>query len=113
MTAGGGVFLAGDVGGTSTRLGLFEVTDGRLALVVGERYASREHDGLAPIVRRFLDTHGRSVERACVGVAGPVIGRRVETPNLAWDVDADLLARDVGLARVDVINDLEANSHGI
>jgi glucokinase len=113
MTAGGGVFLAGDIGGTSTRLGLFEVADGRLTLVVAERYASRDHAGLAPIVRRFLGAHGRSVERACFGVAGPVVARRVETPNLAWDVDADALARDLGLGRVDVINDLEANSHGI
>ena len=113
MTAGRGVFLAGDIGGTSTRLGLFEVTGGRLSLVAGERFASREHAGLAPIVRRFLDAHGHAVERACVGVAGPVIGRHVETPNLAWDVDADTLARELGLARVDLINDLEANSHGI
>jgi glucokinase len=113
MTAGGGVFLAGDIGGTSTRLGLFEVMGGRLSLVAGERYASREHAGLAPIVRRFLDAHGRAVEHACFGVAGPVIGRRVETPNLAWDVDADAIAHELAVSRVDVINDLEANSHGI
>ena len=113
MTVDGGVFLAGDIGGTSTRLGLFEVTGGRLALVAAERYPSREHAGLAPIVRRFLDAHGGSVDRACFGVAGPVIGRHVETPNLAWDVDADALVRDLGLGRVDLINDLEANSHGI
>jgi glucokinase len=113
MTPNGGVFLAGDIGGTSTRLGLFEVTGGRLVLVTAERYASREHAGLAPIARRFLDAHGRAVERACFGVAGPVIGRRVQAPNLAWEVDADALARELGLGRVDVINDLEANSHGI
>src|SRR4030095_7129303 len=69
--------------------------------------------GLAPIARRCSDTHRRAVDRACSGVAGRVTGRHVETPNLAWDVDADALARDVGLGRVDVINDLDANSHGI
>jgi glucokinase len=37
----------------------------------------------------------------------------VETPNLAWDVDGARLAHTLGMPHVGLINDLEANAHGI
>lgn len=107
------MILAGDIGGTSTRLGLFAVEAGRLTPLVVERYESRRHDGLGAIVRAFRSAHPEWFEHACFGVAGPVIGARVEAPNLPWVVDALSLARDVGLREVGLINDLEANAHGI
>jgi glucokinase len=105
--------LAGDIGGTSTRIALFEASAGRITLLVGERYASREASGLDAIVRRFRTAHGTPIAQACFGVAGPVVSGRVEAPNLAWDVDSRALARELGLPRVSLINDLEANAHGI
>lgn len=108
-----GLLLAGDIGGTSTRLGLFEVADGRPRAVVRERYASREHPGLDAIVREFRRQHGQPIVAACFGVAGPVVGGHVATPNLSWDVDASVVARALGQPQVGLINDLEANAHGI
>src|SRR5687767_7499866 len=108
-----GLLLAGDIGGTSTRLGLFEVVDGTLRVVARERYASPEHPGLDAIVRLFRQVHGQPIVGACFGVAGPVVGGHVATPNLAWDVDARVMARTLGQPQVGVINDLEANAHGI
>ncbi|HEY4745659.1 MAG TPA: glucokinase, partial [Desulfuromonadaceae bacterium] len=37
----------------------------------------------------------------------------VRTPNLPWSVAADELARTLGIAAVQLINDLEANAYGI
>ena len=37
----------------------------------------------------------------------------METPNLAWDVDGASLARTLSLPQVGLINDLEANAHGV
>jgi len=109
-----GLLLAGDIGGTSTRLGLFEVVGGRPRVVVRERYGSSEHPGLDAIVRLFRQAHGQAIVGACFGVAGPVVGgQHVATPNLAWDVDATVLARELDQPRVGLINDLEANAHGI
>jgi len=105
--------LAGDTGGTSTRLALVEVADGALRVTATARYGSRSHPSLASIVQLFRASHPEPVAHACFGVAGPVIGGHVETPNLPWMVDAGGLARELGLARVDVINDLQANAHGI
>ena len=108
------LLLSGDIGGTSTRLGLFEVVDGKPRVVVRERYASPEHPGLDAIVRLFRQAHGQAIVGACFGVAGPVVGgQHVATPNLMWDVDASVIARTLDQPQVGLINDLEANAHGI
>ena len=107
------LLLAGDIGGTSTRLGLFEVVGGKPRVVVREQYRSREQPGLDAIVRAFRQVHGQAIVGACFGVAGPVVGRHVATPNLAWDVDASVIARELDQPQVGLINDLEANAHGI
>jgi glucokinase len=109
----GAVILAGDVGGTSTRVGLFEIRSGQLAAARVEKYPSRGHEGLREIVHVFMATEARPVRQACFGIAGPVIDGRADTPNLPWVVEAADLARELGLPRAWLINDVEANTHGI
>ncbi len=113
MPATAKVFLAGDIGGTSTRLGLFTAAGGALKQVAGEHYSSRDHQGLGAIVGLFRAAHPDPISHACFGVAGPVIAGHVKTPNLPWEVDAADLAREMGLPDVQIINDLEANAHGV
>ena len=110
------MILGGDIGGTHTRLALFD-DDGRRAPAASadwpERtYPSREHAGLGVIVRRFLDETGAQVRAACFGVAGPVKNGRSVATNLPWIIDAGDLSRELG-ARTWVINDLEATAWGI
>jgi glucokinase len=105
--------LAGDIGGTSTRLAYFEFGAGRPELLAAGRFPSRESDSLERIVGRFAAEHGITAERACFGIAGPIREGRVRTPNLPWTVAADELARVLGLAEVRLINDLAANVYGI
>jgi glucokinase len=107
------VILAGDIGGTSTRLALAEVEGGVPRLEVVERYASRDHRGLAEIVDAFFSAHPADVDRACFGIAGPVRHGRVVTPNLPWVVEAQALARRFRIGTVRLLNDLEANAYGV
>jgi glucokinase len=107
------MFLAGDIGGTKAHLAFFEVVGGRLRRAEDETYSSRDHPGLAPILRKFLDKHPRPAERVCLGIAGPVRQGRVETPNLPWVIDADGLRTELGCGPVTLLNDLETNAHGI
>jgi glucokinase len=107
------MILAADVGGTSSRIGVFEFESARVRSVTEAVYPSRGHAGLDEIVRAFLSRHRPQVDRAGFAVAGPVIGGRVEAPNLPWAVDARSLASTVGLPAVGLLNDLEANAHGI
>jgi glucokinase len=107
------MILAGDIGGTNTRLAFFEGTAERPVPVVSEVYPSRIHRGLEEIVRVFLADHQEPVEAAAFGIAGPVHNGRCQTPNLPWNVDCASVAQSLGLSAAGLLNDLEANAHGI
>jgi glucokinase len=107
------MLLAGDVGGTHTRLAFF-VSDGpRIQLITEANYPSRGHTGLSDILRKFLTDHDGKADQVCLGIAGPVRRGRVETPNLPWVVDAGQIRKEVGCGPVTLLNDLEANAHGL
>lgn len=106
--------LAGDIGGTKVRVGLFETADGTPARVprAARTYASREYDGLESICRDFMSGVDAKLGAAAFGIAGPIVDGRTEATNLPWVIERssleDLLACPVGM-----INDLEATAHGI
>jgi glucokinase len=107
------MILAGDIGGTNTRLAFLEERDGRLVPAVEARFPSREHASLESVLHKFLAANPHPISTATFGIAGPVRRGRCDATNLPWVVDAVLVARDLGLKRVGLINDLEANAWGI
>jgi glucokinase len=107
------MFLAGDIGGTNTRVAFFEGDPSHLTPVVIEVFPSRQHSGPEEIARKFLTKNKHPIESACFGIAGPVRDGRAETPNLPWVVESRNIASEIGLPVVHLINDLEANAHGI
>jgi glucokinase len=102
------MILAGDIGGTNTRLAIFSRKENLLTVEVEEVFPSREYPNLDTIVNHPLE-----VTQACFGIAGPVKHGRCEATNLPWVVDARLLAAELGLPTVGLMNDLKANAHGI
>jgi glucokinase len=106
------MILAGDIGGTNSRLASFEVVQGRVQPSVEETFPSRESASLDDIVRAFVSKHNLRITHACFGIAGPIRHGRSEAINLAWVVDAQSLAQQLGLTTVGLINDLEANAYG-
>ncbi len=107
------MILAGDIGGTKTRLAFFTVTGERLQSLGEETVPSRQYGGLGEIVRTFVSKQQVPVTQAGFGIAGPVKHGRCETTNLPWVVDARQLASHLGIASVALINDLEANAYGV
>jgi glucokinase len=105
------MILAGDIGGTHTRLALFDA-DPHVP-VAFETYASGEHAGLGEMVQAFLADRAAPIGGAAFAVAGPVSGGRAKTTNLPWPVDAAQLAAVLGLPSVALVNDLYANAYGI
>lgn len=105
--------LAGDIGGTSTRLAYFDTNGGMVTPLAEKCFPSREAASLEEIVASFTAEQGLTAERACFGIAGPVQQGRVRTPNLPWSVDSAGLAAALGITAVQLINDLEANAYGI
>src|SRR5713101_3661490 len=107
------MILAGDIGGTRTRLAAFETEGTKLQRVIEKTYPSQEHGGLAEIVADFIKTEGIPVHTACFGVAGPVRRGRSKISNLPWTIDSRELAQQLRLNSVGLINDLEAYAYGV
>lgn len=77
-------FLCGDVGGTNSRLQLFELIDGKASFVAKAVYPSRKHAHLTVIITEFLQECKVSEPplAACMAVAGPVKSNRCLVTNL-------------------------------
>lgn len=107
------MLLAGDVGGTKTRLAAIAADRGPRDPVLAATYTSADFPSLAAVVRRFIEDTGVHIERACVGAAGPVVNNTVTVTNLPWLLDGDEMAHSLGLASFRLINDLEAVANGV
>ena len=109
------MILAGDVGGTKVDLALYDFVAGTLQLSKEQRYPAPKYSGLEAVVREFLSTHvpNQKIAAACFGVPGPVRGGKLRLTNLPWELDSQVLARQLNITHVFLINDLEANGYGI
>jgi len=102
------MLLAGDIGGTKTRLALFPLENRSHRPVLQRSFPNDAFDDLESIVRAFLDQTEYDVKQAAFGVAGPVVSSRVKVTNLPWVVDAQNLRAFLGVDDVYLLNDLEA-----
>jgi glucokinase len=114
------VILAGDVGGTKCNLALFERRAGRLEAAVVRRYPSRGFAQFGEIVGKFLEDARAALHRdpgrlegAGFGVAGPIVGKRVQATNLPWIVDGEALEQQLGAKKIVLLNDLEATGYSL
>ncbi len=108
--------LAGDVGGTTTRLGVFELRSPRPALVVARTYGTQDYATIEAMASAFLSEVGvarSAISAACVGAAGPVTGDVATLTNAPVRVDARAMANALALPRVTLLNDLEALAHAV
>ena len=77
------MLLGGDVGGTKTKLALFERTAHGLERRVVEKFESKAFPSLTEVVRRFLAKNPERVEAACFGIPGPVSYTHLTLPTKA------------------------------
>ena len=107
------LFLAGDIGGTKTNLGLFRIGKRRPVQKTIETYPSQEAPNLVSILERFLAKHPVTVAGACFGVAGPVRNGTCRITNLPWRVSEKKLKKRFGWTEVRVVNDLAATAYAV
>lgn len=100
--------LCGDIGGTSTRLALWQ----KNALKQERSYTSLSFSSLETPLRDWLAEVPERPDAACLGVPGPVVQNRCVTTNLPWVVDGEELSFKLGF-RVHLINDFHAAARGI
>ncbi|GAC1639208.1 MAG: glucokinase [Candidatus Acidiferrum sp.] len=112
------MILAGDVGGTKCNLALFNEKNGKLTPVFKQRFRSKDFaqfDLIAKEFARQAASHlaGEKIVAAGFGIAGPVINNRVRATNLPWTIDASVLAQELSVDHVVLLNDLGAWGHSI
>ena len=103
--------LVGDIGGTRTRLSLY---DGRgKTLLLEAVLPSREHATFDEIALRFLSSASHPHPTVAVlGVAGPIRDRVATVTNLPWKLDERQLARKLSIPEVVLANDLAVAAAG-
>jgi glucokinase len=110
-------FLAGDIGGTKTRLAIVEVSGRQVKIAHEVSYPSRSYATFEALLDDFLagiqGHHSSGFNHAAFGIAGPVQGRVVQTTNLPWRIDADALQLRFGFTHCTLLNDLEATAYGL
>jgi glucokinase len=110
--------LAGDIGGTSTRLCTADCKDGVCDPRRTQWFANAGYAGVAAILREFLEQEtATSLDAVCLAIAGPVrstsAGQSAKVTNLPWEIEGGVLARTFGVPHIRLINDFEAIGYGI
>ncbi len=105
--------LAGDIGGTTTRIAVLDVCGRELETLTKASYPSQQFTSLDEIIADFQDTHQHTLNAACFGVAGPVQQQTASITNLPWQISAANIGEHLELARVSLLNDLEATAWGL
>src|SRR6266700_3268736 len=107
------MLLAGDIGGTKTNLAIFSVKDELRTPLKEETLPSARYASLAELIQDFLADTSFSIERACFGVPGPVMGGKAKITNLPWLLDAQQLQQALDIPSICLLNDLTAMAHGV
>lgn len=108
--------LAGDVGGTHTRLALYEPTAPGNRPAGAPRvmavFDSASAPSLEQIVQGFLERNQASgrVEAACIGIPGPVVAGTVRATNLPWVLSERAFGEKLGIPKVRLVNDHAATA---
>jgi len=124
--------LAADIGGTNSRLVLYEIgSEGDLpiqngqeapgAIIFEKNYLNCNYDSFTSIVEDFLNevskvsTSPTSLppRTACLAVAGPVKNNRVLLTNRGWDIVGEDISSAFNIKTCRLINDFVAVGYGL
>src|SRR5262245_33380921 len=96
-----------DIGATTSRCALVNDKGQELA---PEIFENADFTGVAGVLRVYLE-HRRASDRptrAALAVAAPITGDDVQMINIGWRFSQDALRRELGLKRLQVVNDFAA-----
>jgi glucokinase len=107
------MILAGDIGGTKSRLAIFADNADPRRPLAEEVLPSGNFPGIGALIRAFLKRTNQTADRACFAIAGPVINGRATVTNLPWIEEAEAIRREFGFQSVHLLNDLAATVRAV
>lgn len=104
--------LVADVGGTNTRIALFDPGAGQLrALAI---YSNSEHEGLEELISLWLSALDEPApQHCCIAAAAPPSADLVTMSNLNWAFSSQDLARRFSFSHFRLLNDFQANAYAL
>lgn len=108
--------LAGDIGGTNTRLICADVDEKNSRVVLAEKsYASGDYSNFIQVLTTFLQEHSltNTINAACFAIAGPVKSGIVAVTNLPWIINENELSTTLQIPKVKLVNDFIAVVYGL
>ena len=99
-------FAVADFGGTNARFAMYS-PDGQGTIQHHDpaRFQCRDFDRFEDALQAYLDQLGYGVDGACISIAAPVDGDRVNMTNLDWAFSISECRKKLGLQSLMVIND--------
>ncbi len=102
--------LAMDIGGTNTRVGLYDV--GKKPMCIRKKkHPTKNIKQFEDVIRNFLKDE--QIDSVCIGFAGPIIGDKAKLTNAKLSIDANRLKKEFGFKKVKLVNDFIVTSKGI
>ncbi len=104
--------LVADVGGTNTRMALFDEQSRELQAAA--TYINRDYDSFEAVIAHWLaQLESAPPAQACIAVAAPPSDDQVAMINMDWSFSIADIARTFGFEKVRWINDFEANAYAL
>jgi glucokinase len=107
------MLLAGDIGGTKSRLAIFADGANPRQPLAEEVLPSSRYSGIEALIRAFLKRTNLTADRACFAIAGPVMNGRAAVTNLPWIAETGVIRREFGFRSVRLLNDLAATVRAV
>lgn len=111
-TSGNKTRLVADIGGTNSRLALYDPNTGQLTCVT--YYINRDFQHFEQVIQRWLEALTvPAPSTAYLAVAAPLTGDHVAMFNINWSFSIRALANQFNFASLVCLNDYEANAYAL
>jgi glucokinase len=104
--------LVADVGGTNSRLALFDESRDEFREL--SQFTNADFDRFEDVIAHWLGSLGETAPtHACIAAAAPPTGDRVNMVNIGWSFSCRELAARFGFNELAWLNDFQANAHAL
>jgi len=104
--------LVADVGGTNTRIALFDPATGEFQGLA--HYINRDYRRFEDLIAHWLESLGQPhPDSCCIAVAAPPSADHVVMSNMDWEFYCSELAAQFGFAQLRRLNDFESNAYSL